>query len=523
MKEQEFDKIIKQKLEGLNESPPAYMWDRVASGIPAASTVSKGFWTASKLLFVAASILIVSGLSYFVFHKKTNNQVETIESDSHILQKEDVKQVSVESLEIAKTHNADESSNKIELTQLDPQAKSTIINTDNQQSTQNTSKRKQEIFTKAEESVIDSLYNSNTVNAVQNEVLGQKTNQKPKAEKIGVRLVLNDDPVDFETQQTATEKSGAVVVAPVSEQTVKSKVEIEQAENAVEKPTIAEQEVEKIGVVEKSEEIPNAVKTSALDNDKQEIDNAAIENDTESLALNNPKSRQIKAYGIGFHYGPEFMDVGGTKLTDQAFDLSFNYQSYNFIFQTGLGLKISNDKVDYNMKYKQWDYLETQMRFDSAIIVLDQNGKPVLTPVDPYYVEVYDSLTHNYSSTATEQNFILTIPLLVGYQVDYKSFAYFIKGGIRYSVVVHKNTTDLLKLNEKAHLVNMNYPNQNRAKSNIDYELSIGGAYKLSSQFQIQVELFGRYYHYSIYEENLSSGIHPWSLSGRIGLIYRLK
>ena len=63
MKEKDFDHIVKQKLEAVNEAPPAYMWDRVASGIAAqGGSISSGLSATKKILLVAASIVFVIGL-----------------------------------------------------------------------------------------------------------------------------------------------------------------------------------------------------------------------------------------------------------------------------------------------------------------------------------------------------------------------------------------------------------------------------------------------------------------------------
>jgi hypothetical protein len=214
------------------------------------------------------------------------------------------------------------------------------------------------------------------------------------------------------------------------------------------------------------------------------------------------------------------MDIDNYKLTDQALDLSFNYQNMNLIIQTGLGVRFSEDQATYDIKYKRWEYWKTQVRFDSASLYVNSNGDTIFQPANVYYEEIYDSLSHSYQATAKEHYTILQIPILLGYQIDYDKFAIFIKGGIRYSLIAYQQNDDLFIPDENSRITDYNYPIKTRAKSNIDYELALGGAYKINKHFQIQAEAFGRFYHYSIYEENPPSGIHPWSLSIRAGLIY---
>ena len=519
MKEKEFDQVIKQKLEGVNDAPPADMWNRIATNIPAASTssttISGGMSNAVKITLLAASLLIVSGLSYLVFHKEATTERSRIENSSYSDNNYSVK------------HKAN-----INDTELDSKVveKQDIVGEKTKSSLTNrkqlTSSKSSATTTEKDDAVaFNQQFDKLEVaqEAKQHKTSGAKKNKNKAPEVKKVAEVKNASFVK------PTVVASNVELLPLNEKlnteelnqeeetiSTPSKTIVAEEEQAAKETIVnksAEKEVSPQNIASKEESAPEKVQVPARDS--QSLNS--------SSAVDNPKNRQLNKYSLGLHYGPEFMDVNGLKLTDQAVDFSFNYQNFNFILQTGIGFRVSNDRVAYNMKYKRWDYLETQIRFDSAVIVLDQNGKPVLKPVDPYYVEVYDSLNHSYTATATEQNLMIQIPLLVGYQVDYKKFAYFVKGGIRYSVVVYKNTKDLMEIDEKSHLVNMNYASQSRAKSNINYELALGGAYKLRKQFQIQVELFGRYYHYSIYEENPPSGVHPWSLSGRVGLVYNLK
>ena len=518
MKEKEFDRVVKEKLEGINNTPPAYMWDRIATNIPVATTssvvTSGGISTSIKLMVIAASLIIVSGISYLIFHNEKTEYRSRIENNNYSKGNYKLK------------HRA--ANNKTTVTEKEELIKefvtvkesvnpNTNINSREKKDSNKPAKQFQnEIdFTDAQKHVLDSISISNKMVApiLSDTKLENNASTEPEV-KIAPESLVIDNKADQINVNTEASSANEV-------QLVKTVVVSERLENNTEASATNTQNESQ---TTETSEAPTAEKIAAVEqNDSKEATKAQGEDDQSAIKLDNPKFRQLKAYSIGLHYGPEFMDVDGMKLTDHAVDFSFNYQNYNFIFQTGLGFKLSTNRVAYNMKYKRWDYLETQVRFDSAIIVLDPNGKPIITPVDPYYVEVYDSLTHNYSATATEQNLILQLPILVGYQVDFDKFAYFIKGGVRYSLIVYKNTKDLMKIDEQSHLVQMNYPNQKRATSNIDYELAIGGAYKLNKNIQIQLELFGRYYHYSIFEENPPSGIHPWSLSGRVGLIYKVK
>ncbi len=535
MKEQEFDHIIKQKLESIADAPPAYMWDKIAAGIPASAPVGGGMATSLKVALVAASVAIIGGLSFLLMQNKSQTNRDVIENvrysnDNYLIKKRNL------------TKKNEELNPKITETPINKSTQSTIKSIDhksntaakNESYTANTSSVKAVNTSENEiqEQEFDNIVTKTKVRPATNRsttASTQSPERKAEVKKEGVAYQLAVAPVIAPEKEVISNQEAEKPVqetAVLNESTVANNENAQSTEEVEQEPIVAESQSEQ--VVEESN--VSQEKVSEASKEEQEVESVANpvaldapKVEEEATVRDNPKTRQLNKYGIGLHYGPEIIDIDGTKMTDQGFDFSFNYQNINFIVQTGLGLRFSQDKVAYDMEYKRWDYLETQIRFDSAVFVLDQNGNPVLQPVNPYYEEVYDSLNHSYHATATEQSVMLQVPLLLGYQKDFKKFAYFVKGGIRFSVLAYSNTKDLFELDEQSKLVNMNYPYQNRAKTNIDYELSLGGLYKINKNFQIHAEAFGRYYHYAIYEENVASGVYPWSVSGRVGIVYILR
>lgn len=498
MLEKEFDHIVKQKLEAITDTPPAYMWDRIASGMPAAA-VSSGLSTTVKLSMVAAMVVLISGLSFLIMQEG-----EAVKRD------------------VIKNVQFNNSEYSIKRTQQVSNLKEPVSPTPENSNLQNQTGK---ISSKIEKSKkLDQQLVQKTTKRVNDEVSDNEFDALVKLHNPSeIRKAEQPVSLDKDLVKTNTEVNHQAVSYPlaIDPKTTEAKAAVVKENNAI--STTEEVAVGSEGNKETKASEQN-VASSQVEETNNEVSTTAVaktpKHDETEVLRDDPKNRQLNKYGIGFHYGPEFMDIDGAKLTDHGFDFSFNYQNLNFILQTGLGLRFSQDQIAYNMKYERWDYLETQIRFDSAVFVLDQYGNPVLQPVDPYYVDVYDSITHSYYATATQQTTMLQIPILVGYQQDFKRFAYFIKGGIRYSLVIYTHTKDLLEIDNQSRLVNMNYPQQIRTKSNIDYELALGGVYKLNKSFQVQAEIFGRYYHYSIYEKNPPSEVNPWSLSGRIGLVY---
>jgi len=162
------------------------------------------------------------------------------------------------------------------------------------------------------------------------------------------------------------------------------------------------------------------------------------------------------------------------------------------------------------------------MRFDSAQFALDSTGTPQLIPVNPYYTDVYDSVNHMQNDNFTESYYSLRIPLMVGYQKDFGKFGAFIKGGFIYSILITKNRSAVYSLDNSSRLVMLQYSGSKRVNHQMQYVLSTGLVYRINKKLHLQTEVMGKYYQKSIYDNPIYVNIKPWSIEGRIGLIYFL-
>jgi hypothetical protein len=507
MKEQEFDHIIKQKLEGISNEPPAYMWSKIAAAIPPAANTpvaSTGLSGTLKIVLLAASAVIIGGLSFLLLQKNDDVTRPAVKNTQYSIEKINLRYHKNTAVVVDSEFNETKSLHSVE---FKPSLETLNVTTNNKKiiSNNNPIDNSDQDF----DSAFGNTTKSSAVKPKLKTTEPQKENSvKTQIKKQPVSLKLAVVP-QISNEQEPTGSNSVL-------QTEARKKE-NQPTPVVESTKLLIEEVATVEIPQEEVEVevnePNAIEDDSQATEKLSQPEPAV-------AKENPKTRQLNKYGIGIHYGPEFMDVDNFKLTDQAVDLSFNYQNMNFIIQTGLGVRYSEDQATYDIKYKRWEYWKTQIRFDSASLYIGPNGDTIFQPANVYYEEIYDSLNHSYQATAKEHYTILQIPILLGYQIDYDKFAIFIKGGIRYSLIAYQQNDDLFIPDENSRITDYNYPIKTRAKSNIDYELSLGGAYKINKHFQIQAEAFGRYYHYSIYEENPPSGIHPWSLSLRAGLVY---
>lgn len=220
------------------------------------------------------------------------------------------------------------------------------------------------------------------------------------------------------------------------------------------------------------------------------------------------------------HYGLESIYINDNQLISNNIDFSFNYQNLNFILQSGVGIQFSHDVRSYNLEYMRNDYLTTEMRFDSATFVMDSTGQVNLVPINPYYTEIYDSIHHTYNATYLEKYYSIRIPLMVGYQKDYKKFGLFAKGGVLYSRVIYKEKNAIFEPDEYSRLIKIDYSGSERVSNQIQYLLSFGVAYRFSKNLQFNGEIMTKFYQHSLYDNPAYSGINTWSVEGRFGLMY---
>jgi hypothetical protein len=536
MKEQEFDHIIKEKLNAVHDEPPAYMWDRISAGISAQQTAAQvqGLSFGLKILLVASVLAFVIG-SVFLFvnrphkeHRRAHNPFKLPFHHKQIKHRQtnatnDTRRITSSELQTSQKQISENSAPSVTATK----ANHAVENKNIPEIAQNNVETKQDKISGKENVTPEKSIASN-------HAAEKQSGQKQLTENSTLAAATLDDVADKEElnteaelakpQQAMTEENAPERQQNIEEASEKNTAEATSA-TLVETAQATTEEIPE----EKPESITeNSPKESPEESEKENTEpanakaEAVSQNDITENApvINDPKSRIRNQYGIGIHYGPEFLNENDLSFTDHGLDLSFNYRNYDFIFQSGLGVRFSKDNVHYNMRYRKWEYLETQIRFDSATFVLDNNGNPVLVPVNPYYEEVYDSVQHTYTATAKEHYTMLQIPLLLGYIYNRGNLSLFVKGGIRYSVVIYQNTTGLFDPGKEANIEQLNYPKKTRVTSNIDYELSLGAGYRIFPKVQVQIEGIGRFYQHSLFDDNPNKNTHPTSLSMRAGLVY---
>ncbi len=511
----EIDKILKERLGSYEEAPPAHLWDKIATGIanvPAETAFyqSMGF----KITAVAAAIALIVGLGWLL------NPMNEDQTDTNIIITTNIesKQNRTETTHIQTNNEFNQESNT-ESTPLEANVSEGLSTSSSKQQLANniTANHKAETESSNTEAIIKS----------QNSAILQKTNfsnqkvadQNANAERIELTQRI---PI---TESQIEEESIIAEAEVISENNVSSEVAVSQEEQ-LQNSTESQEVVNQTEVKEANTEINEPIETETVIEKTEQLvieDELAINHLAEKPKADfSPETRSFNKYGIGAHYGMEFIQVNDLSIKANNIDLSFNYQNLNFIFQTGIGFQYSQDKGNYQVDYVRNDYSETEQRFDSINFVLDSNGTVTPVPINPYYVDIYDSIDHKYNASIYQSYYSIRIPILVGYQKDFKKFGIFAKGGIFYSLVVHKASSNMYQVDQSSTLTSISYEEYTRKTSQIEYALSGGLSYRFNKQFHFHAEVMGKFYQHSVYENSAYANTNPWSIEGRLGLIYFL-
>lgn len=506
----EWDNIIKDKLGAFEEAPPAYMWDKIASGIPAASAKVVFYKTTLfKISAVAATIILLLGFGWMWSEnniaKPNNNELltNTIEQNNNSKNINNYNDNSPGDIKIEEKVAIENSNPQVDSKNENEAAGINISS--HTKSQYNTHKQSSEKNTQEELANTVSDNSDVSVTGESNNSLDNNTHPKLAAEISSSEIASthnsnssaeNVAKADIISQKESSQERNNEITTKSSVVVNKKSVEVskEDEEQALTQfPLVKTLAQEEDGLSISPEEIPNSFQ---------------------------PRYRSFNRIGIGAHYGIESIQVNDKQLLSNNIDLSFTFQNLNLIMQSGIGIQFSKDIRDYDLEYLRNDYLATEMRFDSAVFVMDSLGNVNLVPVDPYYTDVYDSIHHTHNASYYEKYYSLRIPVMIGYQKDYKNIGLFAKGGIFYSRVIYKQKTAIYEPDESSRMIQLNYEGTERVSNQIQYVFAAGFAYRFNKNLQFTGEIMTKYYQNSLYDNPAYSNTNPWSAEGRVGLIY---
>jgi len=253
---------------------------------------------------------------------------------------------------------------------------------------------------------------------------------------------------------------------------------------------------------------------------KQDVDNHhfGVQNtdEQESKSTIKRNARYINKYSIGFNYTPNAIYAASNLNLNHALGIDLKYQNVNLIVQSGLIIEYIREKADYSLNYDKYEFQKKQLMFDS--LDFSSTGRP--TPINPYYVDVYDSSNYIYNSTANDHYVVMKLPLLIGYQWNKRDLGLFVKGGISYNINMYKNRTGVFDLDINSKQNSFYYPVNYLYDANIEYIIAAGFDYHIQKNLSFTSELISRYYKNPFYT-NLDNG-NAFGFGLKLGVLYEL-
>ncbi len=576
MNNKEIDKIVKQKLEAISDNPPEYMWERIAAGIAQPATKIAFYQTKTfKIASIAALLLLISSTAWFFTTKYNLNKASKFKINTSLIKTNTTKNVTSfnstnsklskskkeilttnRELEEKKLNTVDASTS---ITKKQKAGKNKSLSKSNSKAPLKQKRLHTEIIAGSSNSIATNPAQSSSLIKEKSEIKNpayHKTTKNLNAEvstedgapnTTSTAIATTENTVFASVEaQSSIIKQGEV---PTKAKTVK-KLAITKNRKTQGKQTITTSNTKKntISTPNKPTTVSNNNKSKEIEMENAQVaENTKTKNSTPITASTQkttgtdklsdsissevtnpiynkfyPKNRIFNRYGIGIHYGIETINTGDKRIYTNNIDLSFNYQNLNFIFQTGAGIQYSKDQRNYNLEYIKNEYLSTQLRFDSLSFVTDTTGSVSVVPVNPYYEDVYDSVNHKFNASFYERYYSLRIPLLVGYEKDYKNIGLFIKGGFFYNYIIYRQKSKIYQPDNSSRTLHIQYTGEERRGSIIEYTLALGGEYRINKQLHFSAEFISKFYQHSIFDKSIISNTKPWSIEGRIGLIYFL-
>lgn len=283
--------------------------------------------------------------------------------------------------------------------------------------------------------------------------------------------------------------------------------------------------------------------SSAENNRKEDVTISRLSAISEPLTTTNSKNigsvheisgAQVKStwydpvnrnglWKLGLSANPELTLYPNDTISNSRnynFDFSVSYHVNQFFVQSGLGIAMARDEGRYKVDYESYDVIGTYN--DLQNITFDSTDQGVIPIYETKKVEVYDSIRHIKISKTTNTYTYLQIPLLIGYQKDFKRFGMYVKAGPNLSLLINRNIPGA-QLPEDIRIIDMDARIANRVNTSWQLMMGAGINYHLSSKWEIAVEPTFRYYLKSAYDSRHVSTKHPFAFGLRAGVFIKLK
>ena len=522
-----YDQILREKLQGVNSTPPAGLWSKIEASLPSAEATAafdqavKGkvanvvsnpppglwskigaaihsvpFYKTAMFKWSAAAVLLIS--AFIGWELLDNSQEITPKNVAH--------QNAVEIPANLKTQNTEKpiSQNSSSHNSVKP------ISSDKVQT--KSKKTKAGIL-------LGKSVSKNTKTEVKQSVniTPSTTNQKNTVvEKYVVTSSSDMDNLNGQHQMAVVIINGPVEIKEkeINELAVQSQklysdtLESGNINDGDNNKQVSEENPSEVIAEENNSGHDNKEATNLIeDNNETEVNPGALPR--------NP--RNLNKFGIQINYTPSYVNTSVNIIDKQDFSLSLAYQNLNFVADLGFGLGFSSEKNAFTIDYLHYEFVKTQFVTDSLSFVFDPNTQTFVPVAVGHQEKVYDDVKYSFSSEVTTNYTYINIPFNAGYIKEFKYFDLMAKGGINYSMIISKTEKGGFVPDEHTTIVSKDYSARTRFQSNITYSLAFGGAINLHNNLKLTGEIIGGYYQNSVYT---NIDYRPYSYGVRFGLIY---
>lgn len=309
-------------------------------------------------------------------------------------------------------------------------------------------------------------------------------------------------------------------------------LKIQQSENNVQIKTAANEPG--IAPIISNQETKTAVSPLKSNNKNIAEKPDKIENSVSENEGIEPKKVNLKStdqafrksyYTIGIDYtynkiyNQEMFSYSDNKSINQ-YGLTFKYNFSNLFFQTGLNYSRFSDNFKYNSdqklnQFKTYNYVDS--------VIYNPQGNIIQYITHP--VTINDSVLYQQLINATKKYSLLNIPVILGYQRNFKKISVSFKAGILCSIVISEKETITLPENTDVSVSKIYSGQSSINKTNWAGILSAEIDYNFSKRWGISVEPVLQYYFNPSYNEmdlnSKSNKLSPYMIGIKTGLFFK--
>lgn len=519
----EFDKILQDKLSGLQSKPPEGLWSQISSNIPkanafdqivgkkladmqskpptsmwnkiAASLYPKTPFFKTTFFRAAALIALISGGVFIA------TQISDKESISE--QEPLVKQTTEEST--LSQSNSNSSDSQME--------KDADIRRENEsmaaQSSSNIAKKEIAAMHNSEDA--DNAPTTISTNQAQADV------SKVKFEIVENKFTIAHWDATHSHSQLIEIEPDFALIPIIDQKEIKlpqnqEKVVVDSSHIKVEQnPAISIEQVADVSKID-------TINIEPIEGPKEE----AIANQLPIIPKIEPgklprNPKDLNKWGVALHISPSLIDLQGSKTLHNDLNISLAFQNVNFKANLGFGFGTSSQEAVYTVDYSRYEFVKIQFVADSLVPVWDPGSQSYVPQVFGHHEKVYDDVNRSYSAVATTQSTWINIPFSMGYIKDFNGFLLSAGAGVNYSLIVSKVVKGMFEPDNQSTIIAMNYPIKTRVQTNISYSLMAGVAYDFNEHFRLSGDFYSVFYQNPIYVDDTKG---PFGLGVQMGLTY---